>query len=130
MQKVAVSRDGKRFSSVGRDHTICYWDAATGDLLSKREVADGIDNASFSGDLTRVAVLHGELENNGRRRITVWDVTQEKPAFDRAMPDGDRLVTLSADGQTLATWNADEIRVCQASSNSLLTSSFQSAPRR
>lgn len=111
VRKVAVSRDGKRFASAGRDHTICYWDAATGDLLSQRHVAGGIGDASFSGDLTRVAVLHGALENNNRRRVTVWDKADEKPPFDLAMPNGDRLVAISADGNTLAAWGKDDLRV-------------------
>ncbi|MCH7725693.1 MAG: WD40 repeat domain-containing protein [Planctomycetes bacterium] len=111
VQEVAVSRDGKRFASVGRDHTIRYWDAATGDLLSQRHVDGGIGDASFSGDLTRVAVLHGALKNNKRRRVTVWDDASDKPPFDLAMPDGDRLVALSADGITLAAWGKDDLRV-------------------
>lgn len=111
VQKVAVSRDGKRFASVGRDHTIRYWDAATGDLLSQRYVPGGIGDASFSGDLTRVAVLYGALENNGRRRVTVWDDSNDKPLFDLAMPDGDRLVAISSDGDTMAVWGKADLRI-------------------
>ena len=83
---------------------------ATADLLSQRHVTGGIGDASFSGDLMRVAVLHGALENNGRRRVTVWDEARVKPPFDLAMPDGDRLVAISADGNTLATWGYMRVR--------------------
>ena len=119
VQKVAVSRDGKRFASVGHDHTIRYWDSATADLLSQRHVSGGIGNASSSGDLTRVAVLHGALENNKRRRVTVWDEARVKPPFDLAMPDGDRMVAISADGNTLAAWGKDDLRVWNLASGAV-----------
>lgn len=111
VKKVAVSRDGARAASVGEDHTIRYWDMGTGEQLSRRHVEGGIANASFSRDLTRVAVLHGALVNNNRRRITVWDDGSDKPQFDLAMPNGDRRVTLSADGGTLATWSRGDLRI-------------------
>jgi WD40 repeat protein len=111
VQEVAISRDGKRFASVGRDHAICYWNAATGELASQRHVPAGISDAAFSADLSRVAVLHGELVENGRRRLTVWDGQREDPAFDTPLPDGERLVALSADGETVAVWGGDELCV-------------------
>lgn len=111
VQKVAVSRDGKRFASVGNDHTIRYWDAETGDQISQRHVEGDIGDVSLSSDLTRVAVLHGSLVNNKRRRVTVWDDADDKPLFDLAMPDGSRLVALSADGKTVAAWGKDDLRV-------------------
>jgi hypothetical protein len=41
----------------------------------------------------------------------VWDDANDKPPFDLAMPDGYRLVALSADGNTLAAWGKDDLRI-------------------
>ena len=120
VQRVAASRDGNRFASAGQDHTIRYWDAKTGDLLSQRHVQDGISDVSFSNKLTRIAVLHGVL-NNKRRRITVWDEASDKPLFDLAVPDGDRRVAISAVGKMLATWGEDDLRVWNVADGTLLS---------
>ncbi|MCA9262524.1 MAG: hypothetical protein KDA60_01700 [Planctomycetales bacterium] len=111
VQEVAVSRDSQRLASVGRDHTLRYWEASTGELLRVHDIPGGIGDASFSGDLARVAVLHGALENNDRRRITVWSEGHDRPLLDLAMPNGDRLVAISGDGSTLATWGQDDLRI-------------------
>lgn len=91
---VRWSADDSHLLSWSGDRTARVWDAATGDLLVTLNHSDGVDDARWNRDETRIMTV----SNLG---VFVWDA-----AF------GERLATMQHDDQVYgAAWNRDESRI-------------------
>jgi WD40 repeat protein len=101
---VACSRDGKRFATSGKDHTLRLWDADSGaELRVFREHGDDVYSSAFSPDGKILASACGD------HNVHFWDVETGKSIHNLTGHTSDVYhVVFSPDGKQAATSSADQ----------------------
>src|SRR5262249_48817488 len=104
VNELDISPDGNTLASVGFDHTMRFWDAATGRLRTTVESKDEFFySVAFSSNGKNLATLG--CKPRGTSTIKVWDAANGRevlalPARETSMQP--HAIALSPDGKTLA----------------------------
>jgi hypothetical protein len=95
---VAVSPDGSRLYTAGKDRTVNGWDKNTGQLLFRAALQEGAPEAfALSGDGKRFAVAGAD------KNVGLYDAATGKSVQQLAHPDRVRALAFSPDGTLLVT---------------------------
>ena len=98
---VAISPDGHLLASGGTDYAARIWDIATGEVLFKLHLGNGIYSLAFSPDGALLATAGCD------RTVKLWDVESGRMLRSLSHPDELMAVAFSADGKLLAAGGYD-----------------------
>jgi len=108
---VSFNRDGSRIVSAGQDHAVYVWDTETGqELIALKGSQESVEQVAFGTDDVTLAVLN----RSGKMRLFEARPQRGELSFRAESvvssinyhPDGDRIVTGSADG-VIQLWDAE-----------------------